>query len=157
MGRDYSFKFYFVRKMNKGYIDDKLTGHGSNYPRYPVVTGLQSSVVLGDEFYDDPLAVEKYLTTFRRQEYLEPEKGLMLAVLKDAISIYQKHVIPRNQREKKLFREAEEWILKKKTNNYWPFSFDNICEALGLDPSYVREGITKWKSKPLYGKMSKVE
>ena len=27
----------------------------------------------------------------------------------------------------------------------WIFSFDSICEVLGMDPRYVREGLVRWK------------
>jgi hypothetical protein len=27
----------------------------------------------------------------------------------------------------------------------WIFSFDNICELLGLDPEYIRRGLQEWR------------
>jgi len=42
-------------------------------------------------------------------------------------------------------REAEEWILEESTE--WLFSFDNICESLGLHPKYIRGGLHQWKEK----------
>jgi hypothetical protein len=38
-----------------------------------------------------------------------------------------------------LFQDAQDWILEK--NNEWPFSFENICEALQLNPDYTRRGL----------------
>jgi hypothetical protein len=26
----------------------------------------------------------------------------------------------------------------------WVFSFENVCEHLGLNPAYVREGLMRW-------------
>ena len=43
----------------------------------------------------------------------EGEEGLMLAVLTDAIEYFQKYVLAKDQRGKKLFQEAEEWFLEK--------------------------------------------
>jgi len=37
------------------------------------------------------------------------------------------------------FREVEEWITHE--GNEWIFSFDNVCEFLGLDPEYLRRGL----------------
>jgi len=53
-------------------------------------------------------------------------------------------VCSRNQqREKRLFQEAEDWILEK--NRDWFFSFESICETLQLHPDYIRQGLTCWK------------
>ena len=38
----------------------------------------------------DRAVIEQYFDTFRRAEYLEPEKVLLLAVLQDAIHCYRK-------------------------------------------------------------------
>src|SRR5262245_14813687 len=67
----------------------------------------------------------------------------MLAVLADAIECFQKYVFAANEREKKAFQEAQDWIFEK--NNDWLFSFDNICEALQLTPDYLRQGLLRWK------------
>ena len=34
-------------------------------------------------------------------------------------------------------------------NSDWPFSFENICEVLGFDPAYLRQGLLRWKRKKL--------
>jgi hypothetical protein len=94
-------------------------------------------------FQQDTLLPAQYFDTFRRKSHLEPEKRLMLAVLEDAITCFQKHVLTRESRGKTLFREAEEWIFGD--SNEWLFSFDNVCELLGFNPKYVRQGLTTWK------------
>lgn len=129
--------------MNKGHINDRVTGYRSNKHGFPAVTGLQSSVVLGNEFDYDPLALEKYLATVRREEYLESEKNLLKAVLKDGVSTYQKHISSTSRAGEKLFREAEEWISNKGREGM--FSFESVCEALGLNSNYVRGLLLKWK------------
>ena len=43
----------------------------------------------------------------------------------------------------KLFREAEEWIMRDDPS--WLCSFVNICHVLGLDPDYVRTGLRRWR------------
>ena len=79
----------------------------------------------------------------------EGEEALMLAVLEDAIETFQVYVLAENKRGKKLFREAEEWILEKDSD--WFFSFENICEVLALDPNYLRLGLMRWKEAKLKG------
>src|SRR5262245_53431193 len=73
----------------------------------------------------------------------EGEKELMMAVLQDAVECFQTYVLSGRPREKRLFQEAEDWILEK--NSDWFFSFENICEILELDPDYIRQGLLCWK------------
>ena len=71
----------------------------------------------------------------------------MLAVLGDAVACFQKYSSPRDAREKALFRDAEGWFLEE--NIKWLFSFENICDALGFDPEYIRQGMRCWKEMKL--------
>ena len=32
-------------------------------------------------------------------------------------------------------------------NDDWLFSFENLCEVLGLDPDFVRSGLARWKEQ----------
>jgi hypothetical protein len=87
----------------------------------------------------DSSEAQQYLDTFRRAEYLEPEKALIAAILEDAIHEYHKYRDTRDAAGKERFREAEEWIMHE--GDEWIFSFDNVCEFLGLDPEYLRRGL----------------
>ena len=71
----------------------------------------------------------------------------MLAVLESAVEDFQKYVLARNPSGKKLFQEAEEWFLEKDSDGL--FSFENICETLGLQPDYIRQGLLLWKETKL--------
>jgi hypothetical protein len=73
----------------------------------------------------------------------EGEEKLMLAVLESAVEYFQKYVLARNPRGKQLFQEAEEWFLDKDGEGL--FSFESICETLGLHPDHVRKGLMVWK------------
>ena len=95
-------------------------------------------------FQPDTLIPDQYLETFRRKR-LAPEKKLMLTVLEDAVRCFQDNVTARGGKRKKLFDEAEEWILEE--NSDWLFSFESISEVLGLNPQYVRQGLLRWKEK----------
>jgi len=96
-------------------------------------------------FQPDTVLPAQYLETVRRKTHLEPEKKLMLSVLEDAVACFQKYAFTRDALGKSLLREAEEWILEESTE--WLFSFDNICESLGLHPKYIRGGLHQWKEK----------
>jgi hypothetical protein len=66
-------------------------------------------------------------------------KRLMLAVLEDALRCLQTHAESRNPAHRKAFGEAEAWILDRKAHG--PFAFETICEALGIQPEHLRDGI----------------
>lgn len=88
---------------------------------------------------------EQFFDTLRRSEHLEPEKALLLAILQDAIDSFQKYSSAHDRLGKQRFHEAEEWIME--SGDDWIFSFNNVCELLGLDPEYVQRGLQKWKEK----------
>jgi hypothetical protein len=96
-------------------------------------------------FQPDILLSAQYFDNFRRQRVLEPEKDLMLAILEDAVRCFQDNVLAQERRKKALFDEAEEWILE--TDRDWIFSFESVCETLGLDPRAVRQALLRLKRK----------
>ena len=110
-------------------------------------TSLSAEERVVSLFQPDIFLPEQYLETFRRKAPLEPEKRFMLAVLEDAVACFQKYVLSRDNRGKGMFREAEEWILEEGSD--WLFSFENICEVLGMNPQYVRQGLIHWKEMKL--------
>jgi len=75
------------------------------------------------------------------------EERLMLAVLESAVEDFQKYVLARKPRGKQLFQHAEDWFLEKDSEEL--FSFENICETLGLHPDHIRKGLMVWKQARL--------
>ena len=69
--------------------------------------------------------------------------SLMLAVLEDALANYQKHFTSHRGRGMRRFRETEEWIYREKSNR--PFAFSSICDVVGFDPEYIRQGLLRWR------------
>src|ERR1043166_1271695 len=84
---------------------------------------------------------------FNGRSILEGERRLMPAVLEDAVACFQKYAGATRPRGKRLFREAEEWFLERDAG--WPFSFESICEVLGIDPDYFRTNLQRWKQRLL--------
>jgi hypothetical protein len=76
---------------------------------------------------------------------LQPEKRLMLAVLEDAVGTFQKYVNARDRRAQAVFVETEEWFSAEEGE--WPFSFRNICQALGLETEFIRRGLWQWRDR----------
>jgi hypothetical protein len=98
---------------------------------------------VGSLFQPDALVADQYLESFRRGASFEPEKELMLAVLEDAVKTLQDHRTASGGPKKRLFEETEEWFFSDDAG--WVFSFVSVCSALGLDPDYLRKGISRWR------------
>jgi hypothetical protein len=94
----------------------------------------------------DSMAMQQYLDAFRRSEYLGAEKSLLVAILDDAVQEYKKYYRADDGEGKRRFREVEEWVMH--AGDGWIFSFDNICELLGLDPEYVRRALYETQFEP---------
>lgn len=108
----------------------------------------------------DVILPEIYFENLRPSLECQPERKLMLAVLEATVSTYRDKLIrmakstkgPRrntrhfrmpNQKIEKNILECEEWF--QNTDCIWPYSFENICNALDLSPEYLRSGLAKSK------------
>jgi hypothetical protein len=98
----------------------------------------------GAYFEPDVLASFEYSKANRRRDHLIPEEKLMFAVLTDAIECFQKYVDGKSRRYRKLFNEAQTWIMSG--DDRAVFSFEFVCEALRLDPGYLRMGLNRWRA-----------
>jgi hypothetical protein len=92
----------------------------------------------------DVLADLVFLKSRRRTELAVPEKALMLAVLAEAIEIYQRYACSQSASRQALFREVEAWFFGKQAD--YIFSFPVICEVLALDAEYLRRGLMQWRA-----------
>jgi hypothetical protein len=102
---------------------------------------------LADLFAPDIVLPEQFFEGARRDSYISGEKALMLAVLEDGIRCFQEHLRNPRSNPRLLSREAEDWI--RAVDYDWPFSFNNVCETLGIDPSALRSALLGWKAKRL--------
>ncbi|MBI3301982.1 MAG: hypothetical protein HYZ72_07895 [Deltaproteobacteria bacterium] len=94
---------------------------------------LEADVIVPSQFFD----------RIKAERSSQPEKRLMLAVMEDAITTFQKSVYGATRRQRRLLKETEEWIGSADTS--WPFSFENICAALDIEADYLRAGLKRWK------------
>jgi hypothetical protein len=101
-------------------------------------------------FEVDILAGEDFACTHRSRP-LSPERDLMVAVLEEALADYQRCWKARDKKGMERFADAQAWILE--SDSEWIFSFINCCEALGIEPGYLRQGLVRWKRT----KLSRIE
>jgi hypothetical protein len=93
-------------------------------------------------FEPDTLLPEQFFTLLGRKP-IQGEKRLLLAMLEDAVHCFQTYVLAKKPHERRLFQEAEEWI--DSTDAHWYFSFENICDILGIHPGRMRDALRDWK------------
>jgi hypothetical protein len=75
---------------------------------------------------------------------LSGEQRLMAALLADAINVYRKGVLSRSARPRLLYLDAERWITGHGKTRH-AFSFETVCDALGIDPGVLRRKMIEWK------------
>lgn len=76
-----------------------------------------------------------------------PEKRLMLAVLEDAVAILSRPGASRSAAQRLATEEVRRWCASE--DRVWPFSFVNICEALGFEPASLRDALLTLRHDPL--------
>jgi hypothetical protein len=78
---------------------------------------------------------------------LTAEQRLMLALLADAINVYQQGAVSRATRKRLLYIDAERWIMMATQPGPHAFSFDTVCDALGINSSMLRHRLVSWKHR----------
>ncbi|HJQ84101.1 MAG TPA: hypothetical protein VKA21_08500 [Candidatus Binatia bacterium] len=81
----------------------------------------------------------RYEAVYRRAEPACGERRLLLAVLEDGIRTFLKHARATHGRALNLRREAYTWLTTDDRTDV--FGFENICEALGIDASRLRQRV----------------
>ena len=81
----------------------------------------------------------RYEAVYRRAEPACGERRLLLAVLEDGIRTFLKNARATQGRAFNLRREALTWLTTDDRSDV--FAFENICEALGIDASRLRQRV----------------
>jgi hypothetical protein len=99
----------------------------------------------GGLFEPDVLLPGQFFSFFRKEAGFDRERRLMLAVLEDAIDCFQKYAHTSDLRGRQLFLESHEWIMSP--DKRWLFSFENICQIVDMNPDYIRQGLSRWRTQ----------
>ena len=67
----------------------------------------------------------------------------MAAVLEDAIRTFCRCAASQTVRSRRLFEDTAEWFDTSDVS--WPFSFENICDALGLEAEWIRRLLRRYR------------
>jgi len=107
-------------------------------------TGRRDPTILAELFAPEVVLPEQILAGARHDSVISGEKSLMLAVLEDGIRCFQGHLTNERSNPILLAKQAEEWI--RAVDYDWPFSFNNVCETLGISPEALRTSLLSWKA-----------
>jgi len=99
----------------------------------------------GKLFQPDVMLPSQYSARMRGRGPQEAEFNLVLALLEDAIHCFKKYRFAKADSAREMYIEAREWF--DSSDRTWPFSFENVCMILGIDPSYLRQGLRRWEER----------
>lgn len=68
-----------------------------------------------------------------------PVRALLEALLFDGVQTYLNHVFSESEASVKKSEEAYRWV--HESDESYIFSFNNVCEALGIDSDFLRLGL----------------
>ncbi len=99
----------------------------------------------------------QFVGTLRRQVTRQSgEYRLLIAVLENAVQCFQKYAHAKRRDERRLFEEAERWLMggndaedRRLDAQGLAFTFRYVCEALGIEPNYLRCGLKRWHTAQL--------
>jgi hypothetical protein len=84
---------------------------------------------------EDFALTDRYWENVKNREFDDPERQLMLAILKDAIMDYKKYRGTQTIR----FRDARQWLFESDADHV--FSFMHICSIFGLSAAKIRHDL----------------
>jgi hypothetical protein len=83
-------------------------------------------------------------TQLTRRDPVRPERALVASVLLDGIECFLRNHGAVCGPRRRLLDEAEQWLFRADDGS--PFSFEQVCEFLSLDPAHLRSGLRRWSA-----------
>ena len=125
----------------------RAPGHTWNYAREDPHGDIRISPLVA-RCYEPGMLDRHVLPLFcypgRCSDRPRPQEGLLVAVLEQAVGIFQRYALaPDGAADRLLFADIDAWFASDDTA--YPFAFASICEVLGLDVAYVRSGLRQWR------------
>lgn len=77
-----------------------------------------------------------------------PERSLLGALLFDGIQAFIGYALAQSPQQKAQFAEAFNWVMDLTAEE--PFSFNGVCDALGVCPEYLRLGLSNASTSLLH-------
>ena len=94
--------------------------------------GARLEASLPANYFGDVLLPTQYHDVVGRKRWQDGEYRLAFAVLADAVASYYKYRNAKGRKSRMLFEEVRFWMKSRSRNGI--FAYQNLCEALGIDP-----------------------
>lgn len=92
---------------------------------------------LSARFEPDFLVPVQFFDLIRRRSMLDGETRLVFAVLEDAVRCYVKTANSSRRSDREQFDEVQRWF-HAEAGIHSPFSFEYVCDVLGIEPTSLR-------------------
>ena len=103
---------------------------------------------LSARFEPDFLVPGQFFDLIRRRSTLDGETRLVFAVLEDAVRCYVKSGASSRRSDREQFDEVQRWF-HAEPGSRSPFSFEYVCDVLGIEPSALRARLGLLSAKDL--------
>jgi hypothetical protein len=114
-----------------------------------------SPIIVPEELLaSEPALPSQFNDTWHRTRYIAPERALALAVLWQVVIDLKKYRFAGRRRQQRFYMEAYRWVASQ--SREWPYSFENLCDVLGLSPDSVRAELLG-DAAPLFDAAPEVE
>jgi hypothetical protein len=95
-------------------------------------------------FESENILPAQFFPRRRDDNPMHPFRRLALAVLVDAVRVFQTNIDASRPSRRGKFNEARQWLLGPPGRG--PFAFGNVCFLLGIDPSRLRKWLGRWQA-----------
>ena len=73
------------------------------------------------------------------EDSIRPAQRIMLAALNEAIAMYEEGLRAETVDDFSKMNRVEDWFAGQTTD--WPVDYSDVCDSLGLEPSFVRDAL----------------
>lgn len=105
-----------------------------------LTTSHDTSDPLGNVFEPDVMLPSQFFS--RECGLTGGERRLMVALLSDGIQSYIENALQPTRRRSPKQEEALAWV--DTHDESYVFGFDSVCRSLGIEPEYLRRGLTRY-------------
>lgn len=95
-------------------------------------------------FENESILPAQFFPRRRDDTRMDPFRRLALAVLVDAVHVFQTKFDALRPSDRREFNEAREWLLGPPGRG--PFAFQNACFLLDINPSHLRSWLVRWQA-----------
>jgi hypothetical protein len=95
-------------------------------------------------FHDLSILPAQFFSRRWCDKRMEPFRRLALAVLVDAVHVFQTNAEASHHSRRREFNEAREWLFGPP--GHGPFDFENVCFLLDVDPLQLRRWLARWRA-----------